>query len=55
MIKEAVGESIPLKVAGGVRNLDVLLKMAEMGVSRFGISHVAAVNIMDEFITSSKG
>ena len=55
LIKEEVGESIPLKVAGGVRNLDVLLKMAEMGVSRFGISHVAAVNIMDEFITSSKG
>ena len=49
LIKEEVGESIKLKVAGGVRNLDVLLKMHEMGVSRFGIGHISAINIMNEF------
>jgi deoxyribose-phosphate aldolase len=49
-IKDAVGDSIQLKVAGGVRNLDVLLKMHAMGVSRFGIGHRYAVSIMDEFL-----
>jgi deoxyribose-phosphate aldolase len=55
IIKKAVGESIKLKVAGGIRNLDVLLKMSEMGVSRFGIGHLSAINIMNEFEKSSKG
>ena len=54
LIKAAVGENIKLKVAGGVRNLDLLLKMYESGVCRFGISRVAAVNIMDEFYRSKK-
>lgn len=34
-IKNAVNDDIALKVAGGVRDLDVLLKMWKMGVSRF--------------------
>jgi len=55
LIKEAVGDSIQLKVAGGVRNLDVLLKMHTMGVSRFGIGNNAAVAIMDEFTRKTKG
>jgi deoxyribose-phosphate aldolase len=55
LIKKAVGESIKLKVAGGVRDLDLLLKMYEMGVSRFGIGQKAAINIMDEFVRNSEG
>ena len=55
LIKGAVGDSIKLKVAGGVRNLDVLQKMTDMGVSRFGIGHVAAINIMEEFNKINKG
>jgi len=55
LIKEAVGESIKLKVAGGVRNLDVLLKMYEIGVTRFGIGHLSAINIMGELIRNDKG
>ncbi len=49
LIKAAVGSSIQLKVAGGVRNLDTLQKMWQMGVTRFGIGHVSAINIMNEF------
>ena len=49
LIKKAVGDKIPLKVAGGVRNLSTLTKMVEMGVSRFGIGYVAALNIINEF------
>jgi len=49
LIKKTVGDSIRLKSAGGVSNLDVLLKMYQMGVSRFGIGHKTAINIMNEF------
>ncbi len=48
VIKEAVGDSIPLKVAGGVRSLDTLLRMRDMGVSRFGIGYQSALHIMAE-------
>jgi deoxyribose-phosphate aldolase len=49
-IKKSVGDSIKLKVAGGVRNLDQMLHMHEIGVSRFGIGHRAANSIIEEFI-----
>jgi deoxyribose-phosphate aldolase len=55
LIKQAVGENILLKVAGGVRNLDLLLQMHAMGVSRFGIGNRSAIAIMDEFQRSSEG
>ena len=48
IIKNAVGDSIPLKVAGGVRSLDTLLRMKAMGVSRFGIGYKSALHIMEE-------
>ena len=53
IIKRTVGDSIQLKVAGGVRKLETLTTMHEMGVSRFGIGHVAAVNIMEECTRSN--
>lgn len=49
-IRKAVGDSIELKVAGGIRNLDVLLSMSKMGVSRFGIGYRSAINIMQEYV-----
>ncbi len=48
LIKEAVGDTIKLKVAGGVRDLDTLLEMHAAGVSRFGIGHVSALKIMED-------
>lgn len=48
LIKEAVGNDIQLKVAGGVRNLSTLMKMRDMGVTRFGIGYLSALNIMQE-------
>ena len=44
-----MGDAIKVKVAGGVRDLDTLLKMRGMGVSRFGIGAGSAVKIMEEF------
>ncbi len=47
LIKEAVGDSIKLKVAGGVRDLETVKTMYEMGVSRFGIGYKSVLSIMD--------
>ncbi len=48
VIKEAVGDTIPLKVAGGVRTLQTLTAMKELGVSRFGIGYKSAISILEE-------
>jgi len=50
LIKKTVGDSIKLKVAGGVRTLDTFSKMVDMGVSRFGLNYKSATNIMNEFL-----
>ncbi|MFI3291580.1 MAG: deoxyribose-phosphate aldolase [Opitutales bacterium] len=47
LIKDAVGDSIKLKVAGGVRDLDTLKAMCEMGVCRFGIGYKSVVDILE--------
>lgn len=51
LIKHTVGERIKLKVAGGVRSLEVLEAMYEAGVARFGIGYKSALNIMKECIS----
>ena len=48
VIKEAVADTIPLKVAGGVRDLKTLLEMKAKGVSRFGIGYKSAIQIMEQ-------
>lgn len=53
IIKNAVGDHIKLKAAGGVRDLDFLLKMYEMGVVRFGIGYRSAIGIMEEYVKRS--
>lgn len=50
VIKQAVGDSIKIKVAGGVRNLDFLLKIHDMGVSRFGLGYTSALEIINQFL-----
>jgi deoxyribose-phosphate aldolase len=54
-IKNSVNNDIALKVAGGVRDLDVLLEMWKMGVSRFGVGYRAAKNIVESFIQRQGG
>lgn len=49
-IKNAINDDIALKVAGGVRDLDVLLQMWKMGVSRFGVGYRSAMNIIEIFV-----
>ena len=46
----AIAGRAKLKVAGGVRDLDTLLKMYKRGADRFGIGFKSAVKIIEEAI-----
>lgn len=46
VMKDSVGDQIKIKVAGGVRSLDTLLKMYKIGACRFGIGCAAAEEIL---------
>jgi deoxyribose-phosphate aldolase len=48
LIRKIVGPDYKVKVAGGVRSLDTLLKMYKLGADRFGIGLPSAVKIMEE-------
>ena len=48
VIKDYVGDRIKIKVAGGVRELDTLLKMYKLGACRFGIGLAAAEKILQQ-------
>lgn len=47
-IREAIGEAVTLKVAGGVRSLEQVRAMRALGVTRFGVSLQAAVRLVEE-------
>ncbi|MDR1406205.1 MAG: deoxyribose-phosphate aldolase [Prevotellaceae bacterium] len=47
-MKAAIGDTIKLKVAGGVRDLKTLVAMYKKGADRFGIGLPSAVSIMEE-------
>ncbi len=47
LIKKHVGETIKIKASGGIRSLDTLLAMYRLGASRFGISLVSAIGILE--------
>jgi deoxyribose-phosphate aldolase len=46
IMREAVGDHIQVKASGGVRDLDTLLEMKALGVTRFGTS--ATKEILDD-------
>ncbi|MDF3000979.1 MAG: deoxyribose-phosphate aldolase [Bacillota bacterium] len=48
---QAINGRAKLKVAGGVRSLDTLLKMYKAGADRFGIGLSSAVSIIEEAIS----
>lgn len=46
LMRAAVSDTVQIKAAGGVRTLDVLLAMADLGVTRFGAT--ATAHILDD-------
>lgn len=55
VMKKAIGNKIKLKVAGGVRDLNTLLKMYKCGADRFGIGLAASIKIMEEAMAYPDG
>lgn len=48
LMKRAVGEKAQVKAAGGVRDLDTLLKFYRLGASRFGVGSQSAKLILEQ-------
>lgn len=48
LMKRAVGDACGVKAAGGVRSLDTLMRMYEVGTRRFGIGVKSARQILQE-------
>lgn len=48
LMKKAVGDACGVKAAGGVRSLETLMQMYEVGTRRFGIGVKSAQQILDE-------
>ena len=53
LMKKTVGDRCEVKAAGGVRDLETLLKMVEIGVTRFGIGVRTAISILNELETGN--
>jgi len=51
LIKSIVGDSLKIKVAGGVRTLAQVEEMVDIGVARFGIGKNSALKIIEEIET----
>jgi len=50
VMKKAIDGRAKLKVAGGVKSLDTLLKMYKAGADRFGVGLQSAISIIEEAI-----
>jgi deoxyribose-phosphate aldolase len=48
LMKKTVGDHCKVKAAGGVRDLDTLVKMYALGVERFGIGMASAIKIVEQ-------
>lgn len=48
LMKKTVGSRCRVKAAGGVRDVDTLVKMYALGVSRFGIGMASALKILEQ-------
>ncbi|MDR1029209.1 MAG: deoxyribose-phosphate aldolase [Clostridiales Family XIII bacterium] len=48
LMKAAIGDSIKIKAAGGIRTLETVETMIDLGVSRFGIGKDSALKIIGE-------
>jgi deoxyribose-phosphate aldolase len=51
LVKSLVGDHISIKASGGVRSLDMLLKMYEAGARRFGVNLKSGIQIVEECLT----
>lgn len=55
LMKSAVGDAALVKAAGGVRDLETVVEMIRLGVSRFGVGLSSGTAILDECAALSDG
>ena len=55
LIKSAVGNAARVKAAGGVRDLATVLRMIDLGVSRFGVGLATGEKILEECAALADG
>lgn len=55
LMRKTVGDRCQVKAAGGIRDLNTLLQMVDIGVTRFGIGVRTAVSIFNELDTVRAG
>ena len=48
LIRKTIGDAAKIKAAGGIRDLDTMIKMAKAGCDRFGIGVRSAAAIIEE-------
>jgi tRNA-dihydrouridine synthase len=48
IIRDAVGDALPIKASGGIRTIDDMLAMIEAGASVFGIGAKSVCSIFEE-------
>jgi deoxyribose-phosphate aldolase len=47
LIRSAVGDEAQVKAAGGVRDLDTVVEMIRLGVTRFGVGQATGVKLLE--------
>jgi deoxyribose-phosphate aldolase len=55
IMARTVAGKIKIKAAGGIRNLDTLLRMRDMGVSRFGLGLASGLAVVKEAEERARG
>jgi len=55
LIKSYVGDRIKIKASGGIRDLDMLVKMYKAGARRFGVNLKSGIKIVEECMSLEAG
>ena len=55
LVKSFVGDQIKIKASGGIRGLDMFVKMYKAGARRFGINMKSAIKIIEECMALKSG
>jgi deoxyribose-phosphate aldolase len=55
LVKSFVGDRIKIKASGGIRDLDMLVKMYQAGARRFGVNLKSGIKIVEECMALGSG
>ena len=55
LVKSFVGDQIKIKASGGIRDLDMLVKMYKAGARRFGVNLKSGISIVEESLLLDSG